>query len=121
MTVPSGTRTDEVVAACAVSLACPAVLARRGAPVGVIAEGEQRRDVAVARTTYVAAVAAVAAVGPTLRDVRLASEGDRARAAVTAAQVALHLVDERRLPHATILAARSVSDRPYDGERRNKS
>ena len=56
---------------------------------------EQRRDVAVGRDGHVAAIAAVAAVGPALRDVRLASKGDRARAAVTAAQVALHLVDER--------------------------
>ncbi len=60
----------------------------------VVAEGEQRRDVAVGDEHDVAAPAAVAAVGPALGDVRLAPERHRAGAAVAAADVHLDLVDE---------------------------
>ena len=47
------------------ALALP-VLAVRGPPVRVVAEGQQRRDVAVGHQPDVAAAAAVAAVGPPL-------------------------------------------------------
>ena len=97
-----GHRDDEIAAARAVALAALPVLARLGAPVRMVAEREQRRGVAVGPHDHVAAVAAVAAVGPALRHVRLAPERHRARAAVTTAEVALDLVDERGL-HETSL------------------
>ena len=58
-----------------------------GAAVRVVAEGEQRRDVAVGDEPDVAAVAAVASVGAALGHVRLPAERDAARAAVTALDV----------------------------------
>ena len=99
-----GSRTDgalghvdhEVGAARAVALLARPVRARLGPAVRVVAEREQRRDVAVGLQPDVAARAAVAAVGPALRDVGLAPERHAARAAVAAAEVDLDLVDERR-------------------------
>ena len=61
---------------------------------GVVAEGEQRGRVAVGPQPDVAALAAVATVGPALGRVRFATERDRARAAVAGAHVELGLVDE---------------------------
>ena len=65
-----------------------------GPAVGMVAEGEQRGHVAVGDQPDVAALAAVAAVGPALGHVRLAAERDAAGAAVAAPHVELALVDE---------------------------
>ena len=89
-----GHRHDGVVAAGAVALLALAVGAVAGAAVRVVAEGEQRRDVAVGDEPDVAAVAAVAAVGPALGDVGLAAERDGAGTAVAALDVEVALVDE---------------------------
>ena len=56
---------------------------------------------------HVATVATVATVGTALGHVGLATERDRARAAVTTTQVALDLVDERGLRHDTSLRTRA--------------
>ena len=87
--VPSGTATTEVDAGAAGALVARAVGAGGGPAVGVVAEGEQRGDVAVGPEPDVAALAAVAAVGAALRDVGLPPERDRAGAAVATAQVDL--------------------------------
>src|SRR5215831_17523485 len=71
-----------------------AVLARRGAPVRMVAEREERRDVAVGLEHDVTAGTAVAAVGSTLGNVRLPAERDGTGTAVAAAHVHLDLVDE---------------------------
>jgi hypothetical protein len=68
--------------------------AARGPPVGVIAEGEQRRDVPVGAQPHVAAVAAVATVGPAPGNVGLAAERNRAGAAVAPTNVGSSFVDE---------------------------
>ena len=65
-TVPSGTSTTRSAPADAVLLLARAVRARRGLAVRVVAEREQRRDVAVGPQPHVAAPAAVAAVGTAL-------------------------------------------------------
>ena len=70
------------------------VLARWRAPMGMVAEGEQRRDVAIGQEVHVAARATVAAGGAALRSVRLPPERDHARAAIAAAHIDLNLVDE---------------------------
>ena len=64
----------------------------------MVAEREQRRDVAAGAQPDVAAPAAVAAVGPAARHVRLATERDTARAAVATLHVALRYVDEAGHP-----------------------
>src|SRR5439155_14708448 len=69
---------------------------RPGLAVRVVAKREERRDVAVRLQPHVAAPAAVAAVGPAARHVRLSPEGDAARAAVATLHVALRYVDEAR-------------------------
>ena len=79
---------DEVGAALAVLLLARAVRSRARLAVRMVAEREQRRDVAVRPQPDVAAAAAVAAVGTALRDVRLAPERDTARAAVATLHVA---------------------------------
>jgi hypothetical protein len=78
------------------------VFARLGTPVRMITEREQRRGVAVGPDDHVAAVTTVTTVGSALGDVRFTTERHRTRAAVTTAEVALHLVDERGL-HSTSL------------------
>ena len=88
---------DQVVAALAVALLALTVGAVAGPAVGVVAEREQRGDVAVGDEPDVAAVAAVAAVGAAPGDVGLAPERHRARAAVAPLDVEPALVDERRL------------------------
>ena len=80
---------DEIVAAHAVLLLARAVGSRRRLAVRMVAEREQRRDVAVRAQPHVAALAAVAAVGSALRHVRLAPERDATGAAVAALHVAL--------------------------------
>ena len=92
--MPSGTVTIRSSPLCAVALVPGAVRARLRLAVRVVAEREQRRDVAVGLQPDVAALAAVAAVGPALGDVRLAPHRDAARAAVAALHVELRLVDE---------------------------
>ena len=63
-TVPSGTGTSQVGAALAVVVLALAVGAVAGPAVRVVAEGQQRGHVAVGDQPDVAALAAVAAVGP---------------------------------------------------------
>ena len=93
-TVPSGTATTRS------SPRWPCCrLPRPWAPFGgpavrVVAEGQQRGHVAVGDQPDVAALAAVAAVGAAPGDVRLAPEGDAARAAVAASDVEAAFVDE---------------------------
>ena len=84
----------EVVAPVAVLALAPAVRAVGGPPVGMVAERQQGGDVAVGHQPHVAALAAVAAVGPAPGDVGLAPEGDAARAAVAASDVEPAFVDE---------------------------
>ncbi len=64
----------------------------------MIPKAEQRRDVAIGDEPDVAAATAVAAVRATLRHVRFATERDAARAAVTALDVDVRLVDEAGHP-----------------------
>ena len=78
---------------CVLALALP-VHTVGGAAVGVVAEGEERGDVAVGDEPDVAAGAAVTAVGPALGDVRLAPEGDAARATIACLHMQAALVDE---------------------------
>ena len=85
---------DEVVPAGPVALLALPVGAVLGPAVRVVPEGEQRRHVAVGDEPDVAAVAAVAAVGPALGDVGLPAERHAAGAAVAAPDVHAHLVDE---------------------------
>ena len=89
-----GNGDDEVFATRAMLLLAGTVLARRRTPMGMVAEGEQRRDVAIGQEVHVAARAAVAAAGAALRSVRLAAERDHARAAIAPAHIDLNLVDE---------------------------
>ena len=65
-----------------------------GPPVRVVAERQQRGDVVVGDQPHVAALAAVAAVGPAEGDRALPPERHAARATVAAAHVELALVDE---------------------------
>ena len=87
---------DEVGAAHTVLRLPRPVRPRPGLAVRVVAKREERRDVAVRLQPHVAAPAAVAAVGPAARHVRLSPEGDAARAAVATLDVALRYVDEAR-------------------------
>ena len=89
-----GDHHHEVVPARAVPLLSLAVRAGLGPPVRVVAEREERRDVAVGLEPHVAARPAVTAVGTALGRVRLLAERRAAGAAVAAANVQLRLVDE---------------------------
>ncbi len=89
-----GNGDDEIAAALAVLLGAGAVGTALALAVGMVTEREQRGDVAVGCDPDVAALAAVAAVGPPARHVRLASERDRSRAAVATLHVQLGFVDE---------------------------
>ena len=71
-----------------------AVDAGAGTPVGMVAEGEQRRHVAVGDQPHVAALAPVSPVGPAPWHVVLTPERHRAGAAVTGLDVQPGLVDE---------------------------
>ena len=62
---------------------------------------DQRVEVGDARNPHVAALAAVAAVGPAELDEFLAPEGDAAVAAVAGAHIDLGLVEELHLPRAS--------------------
>ena len=86
----------EIGAALAVQLLTLAVRTRPRLAVGMVAEREQRGDVAVRTQPDVAAAPAVTAVGPALRNVRLPPEPDAARAAVAPLDVALRGIDETR-------------------------
>ena len=61
---------------------------------GVVAEGEQRRDVAVGHEPDVTALAPVAAVGTAHHDGSLPAEADAAGAAVTSTDIELGFVDK---------------------------
>jgi hypothetical protein len=98
----------EIVATRTVALPPLTVLARPGATVRMVPEREQGCDVAIGHHDHVAAIAAVAAVGSALGDVSLATKGDRAGPTVTATEVALDLVDERRLRHDASLGTSSA-------------
>ena len=87
-------RDHEVVTGCAVTLLPRAVRARRCPAVRVVAEREQRGDVAIGDQVHVPSGATVAAVGTALGCVRLAPERDDAGSSVAAAHVHLDLVDE---------------------------
>ena len=87
-----------------------AVGAARGPAVRVVPERQQRGDVAVGDQPDVAALAAVAAVGPALGHVGLAPERHAAGAAVTAFDVQAALVDE--LGHAGQATGPPAAPRP---------
>ena len=93
-TVPTGTGTTRSPAGPAVALGPAAVGARLGAPVRVVPKGEERGERGRRLEVDVAAAATVAAVRPTARDVRLVTERNGARPAVTGSHVDLGLVDE---------------------------
>ena len=84
----------ERLAAPAVLVLALAVHAVVRSPVRVVAEGDERRDVAVGHEPHVAALAAVAAVGSAERDRTLAPERHAAGTAVATTYVQLGLVDE---------------------------
>ncbi len=86
----------EIGAPLAVQLLTLAVGPRPGLAMRMVAEREQRGDVAVRAQPDRAAVPSVAAVGSALRHVRLAPERHTARAAVTTLDVALRGIDESR-------------------------
>jgi len=65
-----------------------------GSPVWMIAEREQRRDVAARHQPHVSAGAPVATVGPTERDRALSPERDAAGSAVSATHIQLGFVDK---------------------------
>ena len=104
--------TIEVVARRAVLLLALAVGAVVGPAVRVVAEGEQRGDVAVGDEPDVAALAAVAAVGPAPGHVRLAPERHAARAAVAASHVAA--------AHSSTNPAMAGQRRGWVSERRSR-
>jgi hypothetical protein len=60
----------------------------------MVAKGEQRCDVPVGDEPHVAALAAVPAVRPALRDVRFTPERNTTSATVSPAHVQVALVDE---------------------------
>ena len=92
--MPSGTVISRSSPRAAVEVLALAVHAVAGPAVRVVAERQQRRHVVVGDQPDVAALAAVAAVGPAHRDGALPPEADAAGAAVAAAHVELALVDE---------------------------
>ena len=79
--VPTGTLIDEVVAASSGAVAPGAALAARRAEMLGVAEVDERIEAGHRFEDDVAALAAVAAVGPAELDELLAPEADRARAA----------------------------------------
>ena len=85
---------DEVVAAGAGAVGARAALAARGAEMLGVAEVDQRIEAGHRLEDDVAALAAVAAVGPAELDELLAPEADRARAAGAGADEDLGLVEE---------------------------
>ncbi len=99
--VPSGTVDDEVLAPVTVTLVPRAVGPRLRLAVRMVPEREQRRDVAVGLEPDVAALAAVAAVGPALGHVGLTAHRDCAGTAVATLDVELRLVDETPVPAVT--------------------
>ena len=93
-----GDRDQGVGTAGPVATLALAVNAVAGAAMRVVSKPEQRCDIAVGDEPDVAAAAAVAAVRPTLGHVGFAAERDAARAAVTAFDVDVRLVDEAGHP-----------------------
>src|SRR3546814_14362979 len=75
-----------------------AVGAAPGAPVRVVLERDQRGDVVVDDEPHVATLAAVAAVGPTHRRVRLPAERHAPGATVSTLDVEPTLINELRPP-----------------------
>src|SRR3546814_14698253 len=75
-----------------------AVGAAPGTPVRVVLERDQRGDVVVDDEPHVATLAAVAAVGPTHRRVRLPAERHAPGATVSTLDVEPTLIDELRPP-----------------------
>jgi hypothetical protein len=71
-----------------------AVDAAVGASVGMISEGEQRRHVVVGHEPHIAALAAVASVGPAEHDGTFTPERHATRSTVAPPHVELALVDE---------------------------
>ena len=65
-----------------------------GPPVGVIAEGEQRRNVSVGAQPHVATVATVTTIGPAPGNMCLSAERNRAGTAVAPTNVGSSFVDE---------------------------
>ena len=94
---------DHVLAVGAAHARALAVRAAFGLEVVLEAVVDQRRDAQVGLDDDVAAVTAVAAVGAAFGDVRLATEGHAARAAVAAFDVYAYLVYE----HGESFAARA--------------
>ena len=97
-TVPTGTFKIDVLAVGAAHARALAVHAALGLEVVLEAVVDQRRDAQVGLDDDVAAVTAVAAVGAAFGDVRLATEGHAARAAVAAFDVYAYLVYEHGDP-----------------------
>src|SRR3546814_9893459 len=87
-----------------------AVGAAPGAPVRVVLERDQRGDVVVDDEPHVATLAAVAAVGPTHRRVRLPAERHAPGATVSTLDVEPTLIDELRHPRRLVVC-RTVTSR----------
>ena len=85
---------DEVLAAGAGAVRAGAALAARGAEMLGVAEVDQRIEAGHRLEDDIAALAAVAAVGPAEFDELLAPEADRARSAGAGLHVDLGLVEE---------------------------
>ena len=92
--MPTGHLDDEVLAAGAGAVGAGAALAARGAEMLGVAEVDQRIEAGHRFEDDVAALAAVAAVGPAELDELLAPEADRAGAAGAGLHVDLGLVEE---------------------------
>jgi hypothetical protein len=83
--------------------------------VRVVLEGEQRSDVVVRDQPHVAALAAVAPVRAAFSDVRLTTERNCARAAVTGLYVELALVNEHEQTSGASERLLGPRDRAQDG------
>jgi hypothetical protein len=97
----------EVGAPFAVQVLAPAVGAAGRPPVRVVAERQQRGDVAVGHQPHLAPAAAIASVGAAVGDRTLAAEADAARATISAADVESTLVDEAGHGRSRLPAARA--------------
>lgn len=89
---------DEILAAAPVPALALTVRAARGPSVRVVAEAEERCDIAVSDEPDVAAVAAITTVGAAFGDVGFTTECDRARTAISGLHMEATLVDEAGHP-----------------------
>ena len=108
---PLGDVHREIGAGLAVALVPGTVSPRRTAAVRMVAEREERRNVAVGLEPDVAAGAAIATVGSALGRVRLTPERDAAGAAVATAHIQLRFVDKVRHAGAPVGCGRETRAR----------